>query len=401
MPSSEWSGRRRLDVTDVELVGGIEKRDLVVADPDPSWPQAFARHADRIRAALGLRAREVEHVGSTSVPGLAAKPIIDILVSVEDITAEEDYLEPLLSAGYQLRVREPGHRMLRTPALDVHIHIHESGDPAAVDYLLLRDHLRRDYADRELYERTKRELVHSDWADMNAYADAKTAVIAQIKQRATGGAVSTDQGHPRAEAPVGSTWPGLTDESHSRWYVERFQEMAARGEDLHGEARLVDALAPRRARLLDAGCGPGRHGGYLAKLGHQVVGVDIDPVLVAAARTEHPGATWVVSDLVRLDLVALGETAMFDGAFIVGNVLDFVTPEHRGSVLERIAAHLRPDAFLVIGCRADHDFTADDVDTALTGLDLTLEHRFATYDLRPWQADAPFSVSIIRNRGDQ
>lgn len=387
-------------MTDVELVGGIEKRDLVIADPDPSWPQVFARHADRICAALGLLAREVEHVGSTSVSGLAAKPIIDILVGVDDITAEEDYLEPLLRAGYQLRVREPGHRMLRTPALDVHIHIHESGAPAAVDYLLLRDRLRRDCADRELYESTKRELVQSDWGDMNAYADAKTAVIAQIKQRAAGDGVSTDQGHPGPEANVGSTWPGLTDESHSRWYIERFREMAARGEDLLGEARLVDALAPRRARLLDAGCGPGRHGGYLAKLGHQVVGVDIDPVLVAAARTEHPGATWVVSDLVRLDLVALGETAMFDGAFIVGNVLDFVTPEHRGSILERIAAHLRPDAFLVIGCRADHGFTADDVDTALTGLDLTLEHRFATYDLRPWQANAPFSVSIIRNRED-
>ncbi len=386
-------------MTGVELVGGTENRDLVISDPDPSWPQLFARHADQICAALGIPAREVEHVGATSVPGLAAKPIIDILVSVEDITAEKGYLEPLLRAGYQLRVREPGHRMLRTPAVDVHIHIHESGDPAAVDYLLLRDHLRRDYVDRKLYESTKRELAQSDPADVEAYEDAKTAVIEQIRRRATGDVVSTDRRHPVAEVPAGSTWPGLTDQSHSRWYIERFHEMAARGDDLHGEARLVDALAPRRARLLDAGCGPGRHGGYLAERGHQVVGVDIDPVLVAAARTEHPRATWVVSDLVRLDLVALGETRMFDGAFIVGNVMDFVTPEYRATVLARIAAHLRPDAFLVIGCRADHDFTADDVDTALAGLDLTLEHRFATYDLRPWQADAPFSVSIVRNRG--
>ncbi len=210
--------------------------------------------------------------------------------------------------------------------------------------------------------------------------------------------MSADPGHPRVNTPVGSTWPGLADESHSRWYIERFHEMAARGEDLHGEARLVDALAPRRARLLDAGCGPGRHGGYLAKLGHQVVGVDVDPVLVAAARMEHPEANWFVSDLVRLDLVALGEAAMFDGAFIVGNVLDFVTPRYRSTILERITAHLLPDGFLVIGCRTDHDFTADDLDAALAGLDLDLEHRFATYDLRPWRADAPFSVSIIRNR---
>jgi GrpB-like predicted nucleotidyltransferase (UPF0157 family) len=171
-------------VTGVELVGGVEKRSLVIVDPDPSWPEVFSQHANRARAALGLRARDIEHIGSTSVAGLAAKPIVDMLVAVDDITAEEDYLPPLLSAGYQLRVREPGHRMVRTPALDVHIHILESGDPAAADHLALRDHLRRDDADRELYERTKRELVRYDWPDMNAYADAKSAVIAEILQRA-------------------------------------------------------------------------------------------------------------------------------------------------------------------------------------------------------------------------
>jgi GrpB-like predicted nucleotidyltransferase (UPF0157 family) len=186
VPPSERSGRRRPDARDVELVGGVEKRSLVIVDPDPSWSEVFARHAGRTRAALGPRARAIEHIGSTSVPGLAAKPIIDILVTVDDITAEEDYLAPLLGAGYQLRVREPGHRMVRTPALDVHIHILESGSPGAVDHLVLRDHLRRNGADRALYERTKRELVRSDWPDMNAYADAKTDVITQIMTRARG-----------------------------------------------------------------------------------------------------------------------------------------------------------------------------------------------------------------------
>ncbi len=166
------------------MVGGVEKRDLVVVDPNPSWPEVYAVHEDRVRRALGAIAREVEHIGSTSVPGLAAKPIIDILVSVDNITAEEDYLAPLLAAGYDLRVRESGHRMVRTPALDVHIHVYESGDPERDEVLLLRDHLRRDSADRELYERTKRDLVRSDWADMNAYADAKTAVVTEIKERA-------------------------------------------------------------------------------------------------------------------------------------------------------------------------------------------------------------------------
>ena len=173
-------------MTGIELVGGLEKRELVIGESDPTWPQAFARHEQRVRAALGAAALEVEHVGSTSVPGLAAKPIIDILVVVADITAEEEYLDPLLAVGYQLRVREPGHRMVRTPALDVHIHILESGDPERDEYLLLRDHLRRSSADRALYERTKRELVRSDWADMNDYAEAKTPVITQIKARARG-----------------------------------------------------------------------------------------------------------------------------------------------------------------------------------------------------------------------
>lgn len=175
---------RRPDVTTVEIVGGREKRPLVIADYDPAWPASYAQHERRIRDALGPAAIEVHHIGSTSVPGLAAKPIIDVLVTVEDITAEEDYLEPLLAAGYELRVREPGHRMVRTPARDTHVHILQVGDVAADDYLLLRDHLREHPEDRELYEQTKRSLTATDWADMNEYADAKTPVIEAIKQRA-------------------------------------------------------------------------------------------------------------------------------------------------------------------------------------------------------------------------
>jgi GrpB-like predicted nucleotidyltransferase (UPF0157 family) len=171
-------------VTSLELVGGVEKRALVLADYDPLWPETYAEQERRIRAALGPAAVQVEHIGSTSVPGLAAKPIIDVLVLVEDITAEEDYLAPLLDAGYELRVREPGHRMVRTPARDVHVHVVEVGDKAADDYLLFRDRLRSDPEDRDLYERTKRALIGQDWADMNAYADAKTGVVSEIKERA-------------------------------------------------------------------------------------------------------------------------------------------------------------------------------------------------------------------------
>lgn len=175
---------RRPDVTTVELVGGVERRALALADPDPRWAGVFAEHERRIRTALGPAAVQVEHIGSTAVPGLAAKPIVDVLVTVEDVTAEEEYLGPLLDAGYELRVREPGHRLVRTPARDVHVHLLRAGDPAADDYPLLRDRLRTDVADRDLYERTKRGLLEREWADMNAYSDAKTEVVEAIKARA-------------------------------------------------------------------------------------------------------------------------------------------------------------------------------------------------------------------------
>lgn len=177
-------GSRRPDVTTVEIVGGTEKRELVLVDHDPRWREEYAEHERRIRTALGPVAVQVEHIGSTSVPGLAAKPIIDVLVTVDDLTAEEDYLDQLLGAGYELRVREPGHRLVRTPARDVHVHVLAEGAEAAEDYLLFRDRLRSDPADRALYERTKRALVEQDWPDMNAYADAKTEVVTEILDRA-------------------------------------------------------------------------------------------------------------------------------------------------------------------------------------------------------------------------
>lgn len=191
-------------------------------------------------------------------------------------------------------------------------------------------------------------------------------------------------------------WPGLEDPDHSRWYIERFRAMAAQGVDLHGESRFVDVLAPRGARLLDAGCGPGRHGGHLARLGHRVVGVDIDPALIAAAREDHPEATWVVADLATLDLAEHGEPEPFDGAFVAGNVMDFITADHQGAAVGRIAAHVRPGGFVVIGCRVGRGFTPADLDAAAPAAGLRLEHRFATWDLRPWEDGADFAVSVLR-----
>jgi GrpB-like predicted nucleotidyltransferase (UPF0157 family) len=171
------------------IVGEIERRDIVIANYDPAWARRFGREEARIRAALGPKALSVEHVGSTSVPGLAAKPIVDILLVVEDSGDEDCYLPALEKAGYVLRVREPDfdeHRMCRTPEKDVHVHIFSPGSREVERLLLLRDHLRRDEQDRALYARTKRELASRDWPTMQHYADAKTGVIEDILARASG-----------------------------------------------------------------------------------------------------------------------------------------------------------------------------------------------------------------------
>ena len=173
---------RRPDATAVELIGGVEPLEVALHEYDERWPEVFEEHRRRILDVLPDA--RVEHIGSTAVPGLAAKPIIDLVLVVDDITAEEDHLDALLAAGYELRVREPGHRLVRTPARDVHVHVYERGAAAVDAYLLLRDRLRSDPADRALYEGVKRELMRSRWDDMNAYADAKTAVILAILGRA-------------------------------------------------------------------------------------------------------------------------------------------------------------------------------------------------------------------------
>jgi len=177
---------RRPDVTTLDLVGGAEPVRITLHDYDERWPAAFEAHRRRIVEALDPSGGDVqvEHIGSTSVPGLAAKPIVDVVVVVPDITDEEDYLDPLLATGYELRVREPGHRLVRTPERDVHVHVYERGATAVAEYLLLRDHLRVDATDRDLYASTKRELLERRWDDMNDYADAKTEVITAIKERA-------------------------------------------------------------------------------------------------------------------------------------------------------------------------------------------------------------------------
>jgi GrpB-like predicted nucleotidyltransferase (UPF0157 family) len=163
--------------------GGAEKRQIEIHDYDTHWPEKFETHARIIAGALGDSALRIEHIGSTSVAGLAAKPIIDILVVVQESKEESAYLPQLEAAGYVLRVREPDwneHRMFKTPEHDVHVHIYSAGCPEIQRNLIFRDRLRRNIDDRRCYEQTKRELAAKEWPDMNAYADAKTDVIESI-----------------------------------------------------------------------------------------------------------------------------------------------------------------------------------------------------------------------------
>ena len=164
------------------LSGGI-----LLVDYDPSWPDLFQREADRIRWLLGGRARRIEHAGSTSVPGLTAKPIIDLLLVVADSAAEDAYAPDLEAAGYVLRIREPNwyqHRMFKGPDTDINLHVFSCGCPEIDRMLMFRDWLRSNAADRDLYARTKLALAQEEWRHVQNYADAKTAVIEEIIRRA-------------------------------------------------------------------------------------------------------------------------------------------------------------------------------------------------------------------------
>jgi GrpB-like predicted nucleotidyltransferase (UPF0157 family) len=160
---------------------------ILIVDYNPDWPLLYEREAKRIQSALGNRVLLIEHVGSTSVPGLAAKPKIDILLAVANSADESAYVPALESAGYVLRIREPDwyeHRMFKGPDTDINLHVFSSGCTEIDRMLQFRDWLRSDESDRLLYEHTKRELARINWKYTQNYADAKTTVVQEILTRA-------------------------------------------------------------------------------------------------------------------------------------------------------------------------------------------------------------------------
>ncbi|MFI5716562.1 class I SAM-dependent methyltransferase [Nocardia sp. NPDC051750] len=199
------------------------------------------------------------------------------------------------------------------------------------------------------------------------------------------------------EGRVPSKWEELVaaDPEHSAWYVQRFRDLAAAGQDIFGEARLIDAMLGRQGRVLDAGCGPGRLGGFLHNSGHSVVGVDVDPVLIAAAEADYPGPAWLVGDLAELDLPARGIAADFDVIVCAGNVMTFLAPPTRAAVLAGFERHLAPDGRVVVGFGADRGYEFADFRADATDQGLHTDLLLSTWDLRPFTEDSNFLVAVL------
>ncbi|MDJ0395704.1 class I SAM-dependent methyltransferase [Rhodococcus sp. G-MC3] len=185
-------------------------------------------------------------------------------------------------------------------------------------------------------------------------------------------------------------WQSENTEAQSRKYIDRFARLESHGVDLHGEARMVDALLAPGSTVLDAGCGTARLGAELARRGHSVTAVDLDPVFVEAAR-QHENLTVHQADLTQLDL---GQK--FDAVVAAGNVMVFMTPGTERSALERIASHLSPGGVFVAGFATDRQYTTEMFDGDLVSVGLRTEHRFSTWDLRPWHPSADWAVTVAR-----
>ncbi len=162
---------------------------ITIVEYDPSWAELFEREANKIRSVLGSKALQIEHVGSTSVLGLCAKPIIDILLVVKNSADEPSYVPALEAVSYRLQIREPGwfeHRLFKGPDTDINLHVFSEGASEIDRMLCFRDWLRTNDADRDKYAQVKRNLAKNKWRHVQHYADAKTSIVREIMERANG-----------------------------------------------------------------------------------------------------------------------------------------------------------------------------------------------------------------------
>lgn len=196
-----------------------------------------------------------------------------------------------------------------------------------------------------------------------------------------------------------SLWQIQTERNpgHSDWYIQRFKSMQESGQDIYGEARLIDAILPREARILDAGSGPGRLGTYLHRAGHRVIGVDIDSQLIAEAQRVCPDAMWITADLTDLPqaLAAKSDDVDFDAIICAGNVMTFLAESTRLPVLKNFRAALADEGRAVIGFGGGRGYEFEQFFTDVEEAGLTVEHKFSTWDLRPFTPESNFLVVVL------
>ncbi len=199
---------------------------------------------------------------------------------------------------------------------------------------------------------------------------------------------------PAGETVSANRWRIMieNDPEHSHRYAQRWVDMAAAGHDLGGEARLIDAMVDRGARIFDAGCGTGRVGGLLAAQGHDVVGMDLDPYLIEQAQAQFPAAQWSVGDLETFDPADFGPG--FDVVFTAGNVLGFLDPDLRPGAIAKMAQLLVPGGRLVTGFGAGRGYSFADFIADQQAAGLNIDLKLSTWDLRPFTDDSGFLVCI-------
>ena len=194
-----------------------------------------------------------------------------------------------------------------------------------------------------------------------------------------------------------ATWKEITDAdpSHSHNYARRWKVMEAEGKDIYGEARTADAMLERGSKVLDAGCGTGRIGGYLARQGHDVMGMDIDPILIDYAQEEHPDVRWEVGDLSNDEIPDSG----FDLAISAGNVMGFLAPEGREGALRNIFEALEPGGRFLVGFGEGRGWSFDEFLNDVEEVGFHIDFKFSSWDLNTFSANSTFLVAVLSRPG--